>query len=82
MFRKDFNTPIDVDPGAKQVYKQMLQRARMRPDRLPDFQDITTVSKQWILGTETKQSVALYVRTHIDHALYISKLIRLDFMFI
>ena len=35
-----------------------------------------------IFGTETEQSVTLYVRAHIDHALYISKLKRVDFMFI
>ena len=45
MFRKDFDKFSQVDTHAADLFKDILKRARARPDKLPVFQDITTVSK-------------------------------------
>ena len=45
LFRKDFDKFSQVDTHAADLFKDILKRARARPDKLPVFQDITTVSK-------------------------------------
>jgi len=44
-YRKDFDKFSQVDTHAADLFKDILKRARARPDKLPVFQDITTVSK-------------------------------------
>ena len=44
LFRKDFDKFSQVDTHAADLFKDILKRARARPDKLPVFQDITTVS--------------------------------------
>ena len=44
-FRKDFDKFSQVDTHAADLFKDILKRARARPDKLPVFQDITTVSQ-------------------------------------
>ena len=42
LFRKDFDKFSQVDTHAADLFKDILKRARARPDKLPVFQDITT----------------------------------------
>ena len=49
LFRKDFDKFSQVDTHAADLFKDILKRARARPDKLPVFQDITTVSQPYAI---------------------------------
>ena len=72
------------DVQTSEFWENYNQQWSMHPS--PNSQSLLDMTQRLtqrqIVGTEPKLCAKLYVKAHIDHALYISKLIRLDFMFI